>query len=272
MPMNSSKRVTENSSITRVTPVFGWLERNADPAIWPYRLLQMASGFEVCVQNTGQLKSITVGKNGKGEVEVPASCQRLAWMIRNADQLAPSPKKGKEYRRLLDVRHHKGRDATLSALDAGQNPFRDKRLAELRLEGSTSADCLIDCETALIWIEGKRNDWLSPCIDWDVLRDQLARNVEAAWLLARCREPEVPFYFILCHERPLKHHERMLVEGYRQGTWSGGWLHLSQEERTNLAMRIGTLTWGEIVRAWPEMGNLADLRDVDKTIADTKES
>jgi hypothetical protein len=45
---------------------------------------------------------------------------------------------------------------------------------ELILEGKTHADCLIECEHALIWIEGKRFDWLSPSTTWDVSR--IARN------------------------------------------------------------------------------------------------
>jgi hypothetical protein len=37
---------------------------------------------------------------------------------------------------------------------------------------------------AFVWIEGKRNDWLSPSIRWDVTRDRLARNLDAVWQLA----------------------------------------------------------------------------------------
>jgi hypothetical protein len=56
---------------------------------------------------------------------------------------------------------------------------------ELIPEGPTPADCLIECEHAFIWIEGKRFDWLSPSTTWDVMRDQLARHVEAVWSLTQ---------------------------------------------------------------------------------------
>jgi hypothetical protein len=71
--------------------------------------------------------------------------------------------------------------------------------SRLILEGPTSADWLIECERALIWIEGKRYDWLDPATTWDVARDQLARNVEAAWLLAQEQGKD---YWVAAGPRP----------------------------------------------------------------------
>ena len=124
-------------------------------------------------------------------------------------------------------------------------------MGELILEGPTSADCLIECERAFIWIEGKRFDWIDPAITWDVSRDQLARNVEAVWTLAKQAWKE--YRLLICHEFPLKHHEVALLEGYRAGTWSAGMPHISAQDRRQFQERIGTLTWNEITRAWPEM-------------------
>jgi hypothetical protein len=107
----------------------------------------------------------------------------------------------------------------------------------------------------LIWVEGKRNDWLAPSTTWDVMRDQLARNLEAASVLAT--EPSSraarDYCVLIVHEHPLKHHERLLVEGYRSGTWTGGVLHLADPVRQLFRTRIGTLTWTQIAEEWPAL-------------------
>ena len=120
---------------------------------------------------------------------------------------------------------------------------------QLILEGPTRADCLIECGSAFVWIEGKRNDWLSPGIKWDITRDQLARNLEAAWMLATAAEKD--FWLVICHEHELKHHESALVEGYRSGRWSAGWPHLPMATRSLFREKIGTLTWAKILGHWP---------------------
>lgn len=110
---------------------------------------------------------------------------------------------GLHWRRITDNPEH---DAALAALRRG-----DPRglSPSLKLEGHTSADCLIECERAFLWIEGKRNDWLEYSATWDVTRDQLARNAEAAPLVAK--EHGKRSVVIVCHERPLKHHEEALL-------------------------------------------------------------
>jgi hypothetical protein len=40
-----------------------------------------------------------------------------------------------------------------------------------------------------------------------------------------------------------QNHERLLVAGYRGGTWYGGWPHLTAKERGMLESRIGTVWW-----------------------------
>jgi hypothetical protein len=123
---------------------------------------------------------------------------------------------------------------------------------ELKLEGSTHADCLIECEESFVWIEGKRNDWLSPSTKWDVTRDQLARNIEAAWRLAG--QAGKDFWLLICYEDHLKHHEQELVDGYRAGSWKAGLPHLSEETRFLFRQKIGTVRWQTIFRRWPALG------------------
>jgi hypothetical protein len=110
-------------------------------------------------------------------------------------------------------------------------------------------------------VEGKRNDWLQPGTKWDISRDQLARDAEAAWLWAE-RFGDAEFRLLICHEHELKHHEQALLDGYRTGSWSAGWPHLSQQTRNHLAARIGTIRWNEILHRWPAMIQVPELSDV----------
>jgi len=77
---------------------------------------------------------------------------------------------------------------------------------------------------------------------------------------ARTRKKD--YCLVICHEYPLKHHEQLLVDGYRSGTWSGGWPHLQTGLRQELGVRIGTLTWSGIATWWPPMRDLPQLADL----------
>jgi hypothetical protein len=130
----------------------------------------------------------------------------------------------------------------LQALDRGQAAGIPP---EMCLEGPTRCDCLIECQHAIIWVEGKRNDWLAACTTWDLTRDQLSRNLDAASIIAAEKKKE--FCVLICHEQNnLKYHESLLIDGYRKATWRGGFPHLGDVERANLGQRIATLTWQEI--------------------------
>lgn len=130
----------------------------------------------------------------------------------------------------------------------------------LTLEGETSGDCVIECEDAIVWIEGKRHDWLAPHTTWDSARDQLARNLEAAWLYASTQDKD--FCLLICFEDALRSHEQLLVDGYRNATWSGGWPHLDPTERAMLAERIGLVRWADIANQWPALHELPELSDL----------
>lgn len=232
----------QHSGRTRVVPVFRWLREHGGSA-WLMELLRLADGLQV-VDDVGEVVSIFIEK----EREVFPSPQRLAWMIRNAHRLAPQDGRlWREYKRR--VINNPRRDEALKTLDAGETKGVSR---ELILEGATHADCLIECTRAFVWIEGKRNDWLSPCTKWDVTRDQLARNVEAAWLLAQHSSKD--FWFLICHEHELKHHEQELIEGYRDGTWKAGFPHLPRDKRSLFRGKIGTLKWQKIFSHWRALG------------------
>ncbi len=238
-----------NSKDTRVKPIFSWLRANAGQT-WPSRLVQLATGLAE-VPNCGTLGRMAL----EPEQEVPATASRLAWMIKNVNLLSPP---GRQWRILRD---------RVSDGDAVQKALRSLERGDvtgvprtLQLEGKTHADCLIECEHVFIWIEGKRYDWLSPSTDWDISRDQIARNLEACWSLAR--EAGKDYLLLICHEHRLKHHEGCLLEGYRQATWSAGWPHVPEKQRREFAARIGTLTWQEIAQEWPALRTLPELNDL----------
>ena len=231
----------ENSKRTRVEPVFRWL-RDHQRDDWPSRFLPLVVDLGVSIE-PGRL----VRLDFEPERRVPPSAKRLKWMIENADRLAPRDgARWREYRRR--VIDNPRRDDAVDRLSHDETRGIDRLLI---LEGRTSADCLIECEHALIWIEGKRNDWLDYSTTWDVTRDQLARNTEAAWLQASKLDKD--FCVVVCYEDHLKHHEQLLLDGYRNGTWSGGWPHLGEAECRLLGSRIGTLRWRRFSEEWPEL-------------------
>jgi hypothetical protein len=243
----------ENSRRTRVVPIFEWLKAHGGDD-WPQRLVDLADGIGAELR-IGKPVSVEFEK----EREVGASPERLAWMIKNAAGLIPRDGRlWRELRRRTVERPEHERAAAVARLQRG-----DIRIPRhFKLEGRTHADCFVDCEHAVLWIEGKRNDWLDPAIKWDSLRDQLARNLEAAWREAARDDKD--FCLLICYERELKHHEQALIAGYRSLTWAGGLLHLSDDIRALLGARIGSVTWGTIVEQWPELRSLNVLRDVSR--------
>jgi hypothetical protein len=241
-----------NSKQSRVEPVFCWLRDHGGPD-WPGALLQLTEGL-VSVPHPGGCEEVLCTR----EWSVGASPQRLAWMIRNAERLIP--RDGREWRTLRErVTGHPQQDAALQRLDLGAANGIPPALV---LEGSTHCDCLIECRNALLWIEGKRHDWLDPSIKWDTARDQLSRNLEAAWIEAT-RRKKAYYCVVICHEFDLKYHEQLLVDGYRAGTWIGGWPHLGQAQRQEFAGRIGTVRWSAIAQNWPELRRLPALHDLN---------
>ena len=239
-----AERGSTNSRESRVIPTFSWLEAYGG-VDWPQRLVDLAEGLEAR-PHCGQL----VGLEFINERQVPPSNERLTWMLRNADRLTPTD--GRRWRELASrIGNRAAVEAAISALEEGR---REDVPDALVLEGPTHADCLIECDDAIVWVEGKRFDWLSLSTTWDVTRDQLARNTEAAWRLSQKAGKD--FCVIVCHETTLKHHEMSLIEGYRQQTWAGGWPHVDSRIRSQFSQRLGTLRWSQIADEWPSMRDL----------------
>jgi hypothetical protein len=230
--------------------MFRWLIEHGG-ADWPRQFLSLADGISAD-RDCGPIVSAVL----EPEAKVAATPERLAWMLRNHDRLAPQD--GKKWRALRKrVSDPTAVNAAIQHLDSGTAAGVKK---SLRLEGATCADCLVRCQRAIIWVEGKRYDWLSTNTTWDSARDQLARNMEAVWSCAKVER--LDYFVVLCHEHALKHHEQSLVKGYRDGTWSAGLPHLSEQQRTEFAKRIGTLTWSKMTTHWPDLRGLPELADL----------
>jgi hypothetical protein len=215
-----------NSRVSRVQPIFKWLAENGEPT-WPKALLSLAGDGG----DPGDVQKVHLDP----EVRVPASAERREWMLRYA--------------------------ASLTAKGANSDLLK-KRIEDgaTTLEGQTSADCLIECEYMTIWIEGKRTDKLSPGIRFDDKRDQLARNLEAAWIRAG---NEKDFRVIVCSEQPLTGYEKDLVEAYRSGTLTKAVEHLEDATREMFQVRLLCLQWSQIADRWDGMRNLTELFDLD---------
>jgi hypothetical protein len=242
-----TSRPDENSKRTRVEPVFAWLHEHGGNE-WPARLIALAHGLEVRIE-PGPL----VGLRFEVEHTVAASPERLAWMLENVPTLIP--RDGRRWAELqARVLRHPLRDEVVQRLRRGEAAGIPR---ELVLEGRTHADCLIECERAVVWVEGKRNDWLETSTTWDSARDQVARNLEAARSLAR--DLGKHYCVVVCYEDRLKAHEEQLIAGYRAGTWRGGLPHLDQGAREELGRRIGILRWREIVAEWPGLRERPEL-------------
>jgi len=241
------------SSTSRVQPVFNWFSKNEEKS-WPDQLLKIVTGLTIPIK-AGKLVNIELVPERK----VMASPARLAWMIENVSMLAP--KDGQLWQELKNRIPDK--QLIIDELDRLKRGDASGLDSNLRLEGATSADCLLECENALVWIEGKRFDWISPSTTWDLARDQLARNLEAVWILANAAKKD--YCVIICHEHPLKHHEEALVDGYRNCSWAGGWPHISDNQRKEFSKRIGTVTWQQIAGKWKDLRTLPELHDLSQT-------
>jgi hypothetical protein len=239
-----------NSRVSRVRPIFAWLRDHGGPS-WPTQLLRMAEGMPSLLQ-CGPVTQMHLDC----EEKVGPTPERLAWMLSHSAEL--TPRDGRRWDELRQrVADPAGVKKALDRLATGTTKGLPKRLV---LEGATHADCLIECADALIWIEGKRFDWLDPSTKWDVTRDQIARNIDA--LASRAGAAGKDYRLLICHEQPLKHHETLLLMGYRSGTWLGGLPHVSMGRRQDFAARIGTLTWAAIVGHWPGLATLPELHDL----------
>jgi hypothetical protein len=253
-----------NSSVTRVWPVFdallardptgrSWLPRLLELA--PHRLPQPAEPTDLlpcltrCERAIPAAVAQSIGPEATArigpvrhvfEVDLPPSAAFLRWLIENPNALSWPAELGGSAR----TRQKR------SLLRSGDLATRQEALGELAtlgveksarrwwaFEGFTSVDCLLETETLVLLIEGKRCEGVSLATRWYPKRNQLVRNVEAARARAAGRKQ---FAVLQCAQRETP---------ISDSDWSTSLPHLPGEVHMLKAHYLGCVLWPEIVDA-----------------------
>jgi hypothetical protein len=250
-----------NSSETRVRPIFNeLLDRSPTGDEWLGRLsalaMQTRNGGAFTPSGVGHLvRSETpdthqarLGLVFERTVAPPGAF--LEWLLRHPDRMQVTDRKhfsasganAQKWRRKLFVTDARNRD---QAIAEGV-----KQLAEHGAEGSgqewwafegfTHIDCCLITDAAVLFIEGKRTETVSPATRWFQARSQLWRNVEAAQQFAL----DKAFGVILAVEQDgnaaLEEADATLNESYP---------HLTDEQKSELSRHLlGFVTWSHLAQ------------------------
>lgn len=263
-------RGLKNSSLTRVRPLLQALIAG-DPKgeSWIPKLLSLASNNQSLalelsqrpqVASAGSFQTRTfvdpiLFKHGIPniplercfEVSTPPPTEFLKWLVRNPARMKwPTDKHGNKRRfgeptqTLREALFKNDRKVQRSALEQIE---KFGGLGSLRewwaFEGFTSVDCLIETESLVLIVEGKRTEALSKSTQWFPQRNQLFRNIEAASELARGRRQ---FGVMLVVETRMELDLNTLSRA--------SFPHLSEDERSALESHyLGTVTWRDVCAA-----------------------
>jgi hypothetical protein len=135
---------------------------------------------------------------------------------------------------------------------AGEAAVRDKALNELTkygaaksrrkwwaFQGFTSVDCWLETDSLLLLIEGKRTEGLSASTDWFSARNQVARILEGAKVMADGRRKN--FAVLVCAES--------LMADLEDQVWASSLPHLSDIEIEKLKSHyLGWCSWSSITQ------------------------
>ena len=191
----------KDSSLTRVQPVFtSALAHDPTGDSWLPQLLAAGRGGDLperLLDKPGRLTAETVAKSASKKAElrcfeyqVPPDRRLLSWCIDNPEALsAPAlsdpPTDAEVKRRSLICDEPLGSRAVLQQLTraaVATEPIGQP--AWWRFERATEVDCVLATDRLVLCIEGKRDERLSQRTEWLRGRNQVARNLEAAWRLA----------------------------------------------------------------------------------------
>lgn len=172
-----------NSSVTRVVPVFARLWRR-DPtgAQWLDQLLRLPVGLSRSVAIPSGLRLVEAHPEtwGDQEVSLPAPRELLLHLVRT---VTPA--------RVEAVGVRSGADAKRLGMAAGDEQLLQEALVTLRsghrgrswcvLEGPSRPDALLETNTHLICVEGKRTERACTTkTTWMPVRSRLLRHMDAA--------------------------------------------------------------------------------------------
>jgi hypothetical protein len=206
----------ENSSVTRVWPVFSELmcsERSSEESLRTVFDLAYSKNrkrlaatlrdfvepvFPSLVEKPIRPRTI-YGQNLRlpacFEYQAAAPERFLLWLIEHAGRECVlrkgiSPGQGDAGRRgeLFGTDESAQRSARQEATEELlKNGSKRSKQQWWAFEGETSIDCFLETPSMVLLIEGKRNEPLSSSTDWFEKRNQIARNLEVAEVLARGR-------------------------------------------------------------------------------------
>ena len=250
-----------NSSITRVRPVFqelihrktaSWLSdlltlfpkqsiiptNNKPVSISPSSLHCKCYKDKILEQYTNK----PIQLENCFEFSLPPSRSFLKWLIENPDKLRWP--KGKKYgkqtqlkRRALIDGDKKVQSEALHALE--HSCAERSRKKWWAFEGFTEVDCLLETDSFILAIEGKRTEeGPSESVSWYPDRNQIVRNLESAQQYAGTRN----FAVALIDEKgDFKLTSEMIDNSLP---------HLSVDERKNLVSHyLGSTTWKRVCEA-----------------------
>ncbi len=195
---------------------------------------------------------------GAFEWEVPPPGEFLRWMIKHPERLSP-PKNANASeattllrRSLLDPdpsENERVKDLALANLNCfGSFGSRKQWWA---FEGFTYVDCLIETESLVLFIEGKRTEKSSEIVSWFSERNQIARNLECARQYAMSRKRPKAFAVLMIIEAGInEEHHRESVE---PGKLLKSWPHYEGSKKIQdelLEGFLGVLTWDQVIDLW----------------------
>ena len=242
-----------DSSRTRVQPVFNeLLKMDPSGSQWIGTLLGPVSDKSP----TANWISLNIGKlsssaEDRFEVKFPPPERFLKWLLDNPGRLSWPTEKGRPKRfgentqlwREKLVGNH-GRVAQAEAQKEALDQLeRLGAVDSLRkwwaFEGFTTVDCVLETDKALLFIEGKRKDTLSPSTEWFEGRNQLLRNLETCSEAARGKEFGV---LLIAETDPSLNLTKQMAEM--------GLPHLRDNERSDLSERfLGVVLWRNLCDA-----------------------
>ncbi|MGD0073673.1 MAG: hypothetical protein ABSD31_04970 [Candidatus Binataceae bacterium] len=129
-----------------------------------------------------------------------------------------------------DARKEAIRNLGLAGTDRSRNQW-------WTFEGPTSVDCFLETSDLVLLIEGKRTDSVAEGTDWCRMRNQIARNLEAAQSIAHGKRYAV----LLAAEEDIDFSPAKIASGFP---------HMNESEKAFLADHyIGCITWKQICEA-----------------------
>jgi hypothetical protein len=251
--------LTRNSSLTRVRPFFGQLlDRDPTGDSWIGALLGGPVPAEVqrghgslrhelveCRRYRDRVLKASVWLRCCFEHSIEPSGELLTWLLEAPHERLRAPVQWTggadtvaRRQALLDP-ENQGHTETLEAARAAlarHGPTGSAR-KWWAFEGFTEADCLLRTDRLTLIVEGKRTESLAGDTEWLPKRNQLARNLEAAFNAGE-------------HGYVLLALEEELPELDVEKLVAGGCPHLDADVRSQVAGRfLGQRTWAELCQA-----------------------